>query len=153
MKEAIGILNGWKCPECGRRVKCPDSLKSVDAGDAKGECIVCRIPLLFKKITKEKAEEAKERYRLEAHYLTRGLEERQKAEEAKRKFDNMWDNIFNEGELREVRPATVNFLNKPLLLKWLCKYAIDKDLHLSEVVISFASIGVKHYLKAKGLLK
>lgn len=51
----------------------------------------------------------------------------------------------------EGRPIVVDFLNKPLLLKWFEKYAEEKGLFLSEVVTGFAAKGVSLKLKEKKL--
>lgn len=154
MKEAVGILDGWRCPACGKRVKCPDGLKVVKEGSAIGQCSFCKEPLHFSKVhfSKETPEEAHAR-------IT----------EDTKKYETLFGDSYKinekvEEELHpfikddrdvviEARLAIVNFLNKPLLLKWFQKYAIEKDLYLSEVIISFAALGVKEWHRVRGLIK
>jgi hypothetical protein len=139
MKEAIGVMNGWKCPKCKRLVKCPDYLKYLEKGEANGECSYCHEPLHFTKVKFVKEEQFMKQWKEQVKELW--------DDSKKVNFRKAYD-MDPKSDIEE-RPVAVNFLNKPKLYKWLKKYAIDKDLYLSEVVVGFVSMGVKRYLRDK----
>ncbi len=71
-------------------------------------------------------------------------------------IDDAWDRAEEEATkaLKEKGnpkfPVTIYFFNRPLLLKAFTNIAEEKGIELRKLILSFASLGLKAYLKGTG---
>jgi hypothetical protein len=135
MKEAIGTFNGWRCPDCKKLVKCSNPPTGFTS--TTGKCKSCGQVLWFTKakFVKETPDEAQ--LRLGRIYRRMFPDDGITKEDREKKDEPNY--IMKE------RLTVVNFFNKPILHKWLKKYAIDKDIHVAEAIVRFVALGVQTY--------
>jgi len=127
-KRAVGMLNGWRCPDCKHLVKGPKD----PAGPVLGGCKVCGANLIFEKTSTEAKNPYERIYNL-----------------GESSSDLRASTEMPGGNLAEW--IVINFEDRPMFLRVLERLSKDRKLTLSEVVIGFAARGYKDWIKCEHL--
>ena len=76
--------------------------------------------------------------------------------EVAKAIDDAWDRAEEEATKALIEkgnpkfPVTIYFFNRPLLYKAFTNIAEEKGIELRKLILSFASLGLKAYLKGTG---